>query len=193
MKVRVFSLWNGSLRQGGCLLSALLCVFLEGCFRQGAPDGASTGSLSIPPAGSVRILARKIREDADAVHWTWTLIGDRNWIACEGRGYAFSLRRSYPLNSTTQTGGTHIWEFDLSVQAGQRINRAASFRSVREALRLRGSHSASVESSMTANIANVPVSSWARAVQTGETTRRLPTDITLATVGRQRVELSISR
>src|SRR2546423_3400421 len=91
-------------------LFAIPCLQLMGCTAQ--PQG---GRIGVPGRNSVRILARHLKGDANTEQWLWTVVGDRNWTTAVHNGDTFRLSRSYPLNSTTETGGTHVWEFPLTL------------------------------------------------------------------------------
>ena len=79
---------------------------VERTYDQPIPDA--------PPAGHVRIVGERVREDAGAVHWKWTIVGDRNWttVGSDG-GNAMVLSDAYPLDATDRFGGTNAFTCEL--------------------------------------------------------------------------------
>jgi hypothetical protein len=66
-----------------------------------------------PPAGHVRIVGENVREDAGAIHWKWTVVGDRNWTSLTSDGDSMTLADPYPLDATDRFGGTNAFECEL--------------------------------------------------------------------------------
>jgi hypothetical protein len=111
---------------------ALLGMFWlggTGC-RQGTPSGLGSNGFgtaadqkyavaALPPAspGKVYIAPKKLQEDRDSVHWQWTIIGDRNWTATRAQWQLVELTQSYPIDDTARTGGSNVYEYDLSISA----------------------------------------------------------------------------
>src|SRR5579872_2211399 len=96
----------------------IVALALSSCGCHGLRS--ASGRAGLPPEGQVRVLARRLQDDAGGVQWQWTVLGDRNWTQCRHSGTTFVLSGSYPLNSVRGSGGTHIWVMTIAVrkQAG---------------------------------------------------------------------------
>jgi hypothetical protein len=117
--------------QSLCVLLASIMALTSGC-RQNSPPGGATpvGAKKItrkydkpvpdlPPAGKVRIVAEKIRHDAETMHYKWTIVGDRNWTGMSSNHRLVELDGSYPLDATDRGGGTNAYECELILSADQ--------------------------------------------------------------------------
>jgi hypothetical protein len=167
------------------LAAALSLAGLPGC----GPRQSPAGLAGIPPEGHVRILAKKLREDGRSYVWQWTIIGDRNWTSAGGDGTRFHLSNSYPLNSTTGRGGTHIWEFTATIEPAS-ADRASSLR--RE-LTLRGSHAGRFRSVGSLGAGGATLGETTRTLQTSDATLSIPASVKLLRAGTETVELRIER
>lgn len=149
---------------------------------------AGSNLVSIPPSGQVRIVPRRIIEDANTFYWEWTVIGDRNWKRAAQKNDHWILDSSYPLNSTTETGGTNIYVFSLIIKKKQEANTTVLTTSVL----LRGSNAGSVQATDKQGPLAGNVAIQADAVLKDGTTRDLPATLTLAKIGSRTIELTIS-
>ncbi len=143
--------------------------------------------MAISPSGHVRILARKIVESASLVEWQWTIIGDRNWSGAQSGPDGFRLTNSYPFNSRTATGGTHVWVLDAAL----RYNKGAAHPQIRIERSLRGSNSAG-----TANFAVLPfnapsLASALHILHAKDELLSLPVSIHLADAAGQALNLKV--
>lgn len=65
-------------RAAACILFVALFVGLAVLFsvlQRPSPSGPNA-----PIPGKIRILAQKVTEDKNTIHWRWTIIGDRSWV-----------------------------------------------------------------------------------------------------------------
>ncbi len=93
----------------------VVALLLAGCPR---PTPKGTERLSSPAAGSVRVLAVKVKETPETLHYQWSLLGERNWTVpsiSEGKA---SLSDVYKLNDPTKIGGCHTWLCDVIFTKG---------------------------------------------------------------------------
>ena len=161
------------------LFGAAALLLLIGC----RANSSAAGLAGLPPAGSVRILARKLRENGRTYQWQWTIIGDRNWRSASGDGWRFRLNNSYPLNSTTGSGGTHIWEFTATVEE--------QATGLRREFSLRGSNAGQFKSSGVVGAQGATLGQVVRTLQVSDVTLAVPAHLSLVRVGGQTVELAI--
>lgn len=174
-----------SRRQSLAFVPFLLLPFLllTGCY--GRVAGSSL--VSIPPSGQVRIVPKRIVEDANTLDWEWTIIGDRNWRRVTQKNDHWTLDSSYPLNSTTETGGTHIYVFSLVIKKTRGTNTTAITTSVL----LRGSNAGSLYTTDKQGPAAGDRDLNTSVLLKEGTTRDLPATVTLAKVGNRSIDLTI--
>lgn len=164
----------------GCLLIPVITLILILKFVSDrrpvrirpAPSGTT---LSIPPPGHARILARKIADTPDRVEWQWTLVGDRNWTEATSRPDGFELGGAYPFNSRSTLGGTHIWIVDLAV-ARPRGDRVGPLRVDSS---IHGSNGTTVTQVWDSSSGSPTLS----VIQTEDALVGVPADVILASVG----------
>lgn len=86
-------------------------VLALGC-QPSAPQG-SAGRLSAPEKDTARLLAVKVKETPERLHYQWSLLGERNWttpgVTPEGQA---TLTDVYPLNDPRRSGGCPTWLCD---------------------------------------------------------------------------------
>lgn len=134
----------------------------------------------------MRVLARQITTDKHELHWTWTVLGERNWRSATVSDADVRLSDSYPLNSSTGSGGTNVWEVDL---VAARRKDGATVR-----VRLRGSQAASASSEwQLTNAESADIGRSVSVVSRSDCVPELPADVVLARVGAETVRLRVSR
>ena len=171
--------------KGRLALCAALIV-LAGCSR----GGSAAGKAGLPASGQVKVVATKIREDADHFSWLWTIVGERNWTQPTASSGEMRLSGSHPLNSREKSGGTHIWEARVTVEPSKAGSRSSYVMQVH----LRGTNANVASSGMSIELGSgATVASVARAIQADSTTVSLPATLTLATVARREIKLKIDR
>jgi hypothetical protein len=168
------------------LIAALGLLAGAGC----GPRQSAAGLAGIPPEGHVRILAKKLRDDGRSYQFQWTIVGDRNWRVADGDGWRFRLSNTYPLNSTSNRGGTHIWEFTATV-APPPGGQATS--GLQRDFRLRGSNAGQFRSTGSVGPAGVSLGQVVRTLQTRDALLSIPATVHLVRVGGETVELRIER
>ncbi len=157
-----------------------------GCTRVSGNSDAG-GSLGVPPSGQVRVVARRIEQTADRVHWKWSVIGERNWETPVAQGPALSLEGTYALNDAgANRQGCNIYEADLVA------TRDAKGGPARWKLTLHGSDGDTATSE-----GELPSGAAARnavkITQDADALLSLPADVPLATVDGKPVTLRIPR
>jgi hypothetical protein len=160
---------------------------VSGCTRvaSSAAQRGEDGALGIPSDGRVRIVATRVAQTADAVHWKWSVIGERNWTGVAAKETDLSLTGTYPLNDATRRGGCNVYEADLTAE------RAGKDGAGRWKLTLHGSNGSTETSE-----GDLPAGKTADAVkivQDTSTVERLPAAIRLAEVDGRPVTLNIAR
>lgn len=168
------SVWMLSL----CLLA------LAGC-RSAPPEAG--GNMGFPSAGNIRILVKKVKEDARTVHWKWSFVGERNWTRFENSAQYATVTGSYPLNSPEHVGGTNVFEFDL---IAQRV--AGSETELRMEAILHASTAAGSRSAETLEMQKAPLNALVTIHQTREEILQLPAEMHLASVGKRKIVLKIT-
>ena len=103
---------------------ALLCP-ITGCSDQHAPQPGTVSAgikraydrpvPAAPPDGCIIVSAEKVEESARAVHWRWTILGDRNWKGLKRDGDALILSDSSPLNTPKAEAGTNAFLVDVTI------------------------------------------------------------------------------
>jgi hypothetical protein len=106
-------------------------LLLAGCPR---PTPKGTERLSSPAAGSVRVLAVRVKETPEILHYQWSLLGERNWTTPSVSEGKASLSDVYKLNDPTKVGGCHTWLCDVI------FTKKGSGQDWQWELRLRGSN-----------------------------------------------------
>jgi hypothetical protein len=170
----------------------VLGVVTAGLVLAGCTRGSSTaGRAGLPVSGQVRVITTKLREDATHFSWLWTIIGERNWSQATTSPNELRLASSYPLNSRSKVGGTHIWEARITMEPA---SVAGGNHSYLMQVQLRGSNATMSMSSTPIDLGmGSSLTGAARVIQSQETTVSLPATITLASVGRKDITLKIER
>lgn len=186
---------------------AALLLGLAGC-RPGSLPGAPRVTRTYekpvpppPPAGMVRIVPRKVKEDAQTVHWTWTLVGDRSWTnyksSGEGQTTEWELADSLPLDATDRGPGANAFECELILTAADgpegRTVLSDNFSLKSIGTRLTGAIEGSVgggggtiSGQLVQDLKRVSADQVAKVLLTDEQTLPLPLDIPLLEVKGER-------
>jgi len=144
--------------------------------------------IGVPGKGSVRILSRSLKNDPSLVQWLWTVVGDRNWTTASHDGDTFRLSKSYPLNSVSRSGGTHVWEFTLTARADARTSETDS---ARLEIKLRGSNSTVVQTDALIDTRGSKLNEFVRAEKTNDDVTRIPAQLHVASIGDRKIILEI--
>jgi hypothetical protein len=173
-----------STRLGSVLsLSLFLAAALCGC----SGESGHAGRISVPAGGSVRILARHLKSDSRSVQWVWTVVGDRNWRTATQNGDTYRLSNSYPLNSTSQSGGTHVWEMSMTVQSGA----APLTGSAKLIITLRGSNMTIAEGGGGVDLRGQPLTDAVRVQVDRDQVVRPGSEVQLASIAGRSIVLKI--
>jgi|GEM_PF-1107128 len=169
-------------------LAASFALLLGGCRGRDAEGGGR--SLGIPAPRKVRVIARRVAQTPDVVHWKWSLIGERNWRKPEAQEMGLSLSDTYPLNSTSERGGCNIWEVDVTV----RRDGGAASAPVRWEAVLHGSNGDTARSGGTldAGKSSGSLANTLHIRQDRDAVVRLPANLTLATLDGRPVTLRVA-
>lgn len=161
---------------------AICGIFAIGGCRTGPPARANS---VMPPQGSVKIFPKKVSEGPKKVQWMWTILGDRNWSNSSISPRVVTISGSFPLNSLTRTGGTHVWELWITATTTD----ASQAATVNLETKIRGSNGAGVTT--TASIDRAKLSDAIRPMLKQTNTFRIPADVEIAEVGGKTVKLVI--
>ncbi len=164
-------------------LVLLIPLALAGCAAR--TQGSRIG---VPGKGSVRVLSRTIKNDPTTVKWLWTIVGDRNWTTASRDGDTFRLSKSYPLNSLSRSGGTHVWEFTVTARSSV---PASNIESARLEMKLRGSNSTVVQMEGLIDTRGSKLNDYVKAEKTGDDVVHVPAEIRMAAIGDRKVILEI--
>jgi hypothetical protein len=147
----------------------------------------------------VRIVPQKVREDDEAVHWTWTIVGDRNWTGLSSSNTWVELASSFPLDATDRGPASNAYECELVITAAEAPQGATALResfSLKAiGVRLTGAIEGSVASGapggsasgdLVKDLKRVAADRAVRALLTDEQTFPLPVDIPLLEVKGER-------
>jgi hypothetical protein len=181
---------------------AVSLLGLAGC-RPGFPHGAPRVTRTyekpvppLPPAGMVRIVPRKVREDGETVHWTWTLVGDRNWTGFKswsvGQTAGLELVGSFLLDATDRGPASNAYECELVITAADApeaktvLRDSFSLKSIGvrlagaiEGTVASGSPGGSVSGDLARDLKRVTADQAVNVLLTDEQTLPLPLDVPL--------------
>jgi hypothetical protein len=163
----------------GVAASLLLAGLVSGCEVEGKADA---GRLSVPSQGKARIVATKISDTPEKVHWKWSLIGERNWGGTEvvgkdkaGAGnLVLGLTEPSPINNPTKAKGCNVWELDLTAE---KADGAVQWKAT-----LHGSDGTTTETASTEPSTAAKAGDVVRVLQTGDATPGLPAELKVAEI-----------
>ncbi len=61
----------------------------------------------------MRVLAVRVKETPETLHYQWSLLGERNWTTPSVSGGQAGLEGVYKLNDPKKSGGCHTWLCDV--------------------------------------------------------------------------------
>lgn len=158
-------------------LRTAVLLILAGAFGCVSRPTAPQGRYGLPADGRVRLVATRLKESDNELHWKWSLLGSRNWERAEVAGTEAKLLGGYPLNATDRNGGSHVWEMDLTAR---RTKSEWSWT-----LTVHGSNGETARHSGTAQSIRIQ--------GTSDTETGLPADLSLAQIDRSPVRWVIPR
>ncbi len=168
-----------------CLLPLTCCLLLiSGCEVESHGD---PGGLSIPPKEQVRVIARKIDDPANTVHWKWSVIGERNWTEArvtDTPELSVVLDKTSPLSDPMKRQGCNIWEVDLTTN---RTGEGIAWKA-----RIHGSDGMTAEKEGVISGVQNP-NEAVHILQEKDTLTKLPAQLSLARIGEQAVVFRIAR
>lgn len=157
-----------------------------GCPARSDSAQRPPGHLSVPASGKVRIVTTKIKDSLDSVHWKWSVIGERNWTEANVSATTASLGGTYPLNSTSRSGGCHVWECDVIV-------KRTGPDSAEYVLNLHGSNGTTARTSGSLPSVKKGDALPIEPAQETDTLLRLPAELRLATVDGKPITFRIEK
>ena len=162
-------------------LAVLSFALLAGC-RKASKEHV----LDMPSAGTVKVLSRQIERSDRRLHWKWSLLGERNWTTPTAAKTDFRLADTYPLNDPTHRGGCNVWECDLIAETGT--------NGVTWTATLHGSDGATVRSGATLPLkSGVNLEDVVSIRLDRDDIPSLPADISLASLGDQKLTLHVAK
>jgi hypothetical protein len=153
------------------------------------PDTGPYGPLSVPPAGMVRLIPGAVPPvSPDRVGWTWSILGERNWIQPSATESRLSLRDAYPLNDVQRMHGCNTWNCGLAL-----VRDPAHPDSARWTLTLHGSNGATAQSQGTVALAGRDLTAVAQVVQDRDATTSLPATFTIARLANHDITVAVAK
>jgi hypothetical protein len=109
-----------SFRSPVILLAGTLFV-LSGV-RDAVGDAPQTKAQAPPysiPAGKVRVIARKVRADANAVQWRWTIVADDTWTGEKSDSFGNLTLLHGGGSSPSAPGAVSVFEHEITYSRGK--------------------------------------------------------------------------